>query len=250
LVPDDCSSSDGKHLDFVRLLMQWHKENRRDFPWRTRRDPFTALLAEILLQRTPASRVAGFFPSFIEKFPTPLSIATTDLKELENVLQPMGLKKRASWLTELMKKICREYNGEIPDREDELMKLPGVGLYTARAVLSFGFKKDVAIVDVNVARVLSRVFDASSGKQRPSEDVGLWAFAAELVPKGSGLDYNEALLDHASLVCKKQPLCDLCPVSRLCNYYSRSRISNRKNSKETQKMPKTRGKTGLGCRVT
>lgn len=228
MAPAKYGSKQGKRPSFVRLLLQWHKEKRRPFPWRIRPSPYIALLAEILLQRTPANRVAKFFPVFIERFPTPLSVASTNVESLEKFLQPLGLKKRAVWLATLMRKICEEHNCMIPDQEDELMKLPGVGQYTARAVLSFGFEKDVAIVDVNVARVLSRVFDASSSKRRPSEDKRLWAFAARLVPEGSGPSYNEALLDHASLICKKQPLCDLCPVSQLCNYYGRLRISNRK----------------------
>jgi len=213
--------SDRKRFRFVHLLIQWHEKNRRDFPWRARHDPYIALLAEILLQRTPANRVAKFFPNFIEKFPTSVSIASIDVDDLEEFLRPMGLKKRAKWLIKLMKEVCEKHNCEVPDREEELTQLPGVGLYTARAILCFGFGKDVPIVDVNVARVLSRVFRVSGIRKRPSEDEALWAFAAKIVPRGLGPRYNEALLDHAALICKRQPKCNICPVLALCEYYKR-----------------------------
>lgn len=132
----------------------------------------------------------------------------------------MGLKKRAKWMIRLMKDICQKYDGQIPAREDKLTDLPGIGRYTARAVLSFGFKKDVAIVDVNVVRVLSRVFGLPERKRRPHADVELWNLASKLVPKGKGPKFNEALLDFAGLLCKKTPLCYICPVNEICEHYT------------------------------
>jgi len=102
-----------------------------------------------------------------------------------------------------------------------LIGLPGVGLYTARALLCFGFGKDVSLVDVNVARILSRVFGVLERKRRPSEDEILWSLAAKIVPKGLGPQYNETLLDHAALICKKKPKCNICPVAKLCEYFKR-----------------------------
>jgi A/G-specific adenine glycosylase len=141
---------------------------------------------------------------------------------MEEFIQPMGLKKRAEWLVSLMKEICEKYNCKVPDQENALRQLPGVGRYTARAVLSFGFKRDVAIVDVNVARVLSRVFGILGQRRRPSEDSELWDFAVRLLPRKQVVAYNEALLDFAMLICKKQPLCSTCPLTGLCNYYQSS----------------------------
>jgi len=210
---------ENKKRCFVQLILEWGKENKRSFPWRENRTPYKVLLAEILLQRTPANRVADFLPSFIKRFPAPFSITAANRDDLERQLQSLGLKKRTKWLTSLMKELCENYDCKIPDKEDELIKLPGVGLYTARAILCFGFAKDVSIVDVNVARVLQRVFHGSNVKKRPSEDEALWSFAAKIVPKGLGPQYNEALLDHASVICKKNPLCEKCPISALCNYY-------------------------------
>ncbi|MCK4477454.1 hypothetical protein KAU88_02865 [Candidatus Bathyarchaeota archaeon] len=207
-----------KETRFVQLILDWGEKNRRSFPWREDRTPYKVLLVEILLQRTPANRVAKFFPKLVENFPSPESIAKADVEGLGKFFHPMGLKKRVEWLTSLMKEVRDRYNGRIPDQEDELVKLPGVGPYTARAILCFGFGKDVSIVDVNVARVLSRVFHGSNFKKRPSEDEALWRFAAEIVPPGLGQQYNEALLDFAAIVCKKTPHCEKCPICLICNY--------------------------------
>jgi A/G-specific adenine glycosylase len=144
---------------------------------------------------------------------------STSVHELEGFLQPLGLKKRANWLVKLMKDICEKHNYKIPDTEDKLTHLPGVGRYTARAVLSFGFKKDVAIVDVNVVRVLSRVFGLSERKRQPHADMEIWTLASLLVPKGEGPEYNEALLDFAALICRKTPLCHICLINEICEYY-------------------------------
>jgi A/G-specific adenine glycosylase len=210
---------ENKEARFVQLLLEWGEKNKRSFPWRKDRTPYKVLMAEILLQRTPANRVATFFPKFVEKFPSPKSIVTTDIDSLRQFFHPMGLKKRVKWLTSLMKEVCDRYDCKVPNQEKELVKLPGVGPYTARAILCFGFGRDVSMVDVNVARVLSRVFFGSDVRKRPSEDEALWLFAARIVPKGLGPQYNEALLDYAALVCKRKPKCDICPIAGVCEYF-------------------------------
>jgi A/G-specific adenine glycosylase len=210
---------ENKEARFVQLLLEWGEKNKRSFPWRKDRTPYKVLMAEILLQRTPANRVATFFPKFVEKFPSPKSIVTIDIDSLRQFFHPMGLKKRVKWLTSLMKEVCDRYDCKVPNQEKELVKLPGVGPYTARAILCFGFGRDVSMVDVNVARVLSRVFFGSDVKKRPSEDEALWLFAARIVPKGLGPQYNEALLDYAALVCKRKPKCDICPIAGICEYF-------------------------------
>lgn len=211
-------NSGNKEKRFVHLILNWAEKNKRQFPWRRGRTPYKTLLAEILLQRTPANRVAKFFPKFVKRYPSAESLANASVNNLQKILRPMGLKKRAKWLTSLMKEICNKYKCDVPDQESDLVKLPGVGRYTARAILCFGYSKDVSIVDVNIARVLSRVFYGSDIKKKPSENQVLWEFATKIVPEGSGPRYNEALLDHGALICKKKPRCTLCPVEDICEY--------------------------------
>jgi A/G-specific adenine glycosylase len=204
---------------FVQLLLKWGEKNRRLFPWRKDKTPYKVLLSEILLQRTPANRVEVFFPKFVKNFPSPRSLITADVDHIKRLFQPMGLQKRVEWLVSLLKEVCDRYNCKIPDREEDLVKLPGVGLYTARAILCFAFENDVAIVDSNVARVLSRVFRGSDFTKRPSEDNGLWTLAGNIVPKRMGVLYNETLLDFAALICRKSPLCHSCLLNGICEYY-------------------------------
>lgn len=211
-----------KETRFVQLILKWGEKNRRSFPWRKDRTPYKVLLAEILLQRTPANRVAEFFPKLVKKFPSPQRILETDVESFRQFFHPMGLEKRVKWLLSLTKEICDKYNCKVPNQEDELVKLPGVGPYTARAILCFGFDKDVSIVDVNVARVLSRVFHGFDTRKRPNEQKALMLLADKIVPKGSGPKYNEALLDHAALICKWKPKCNICPVAEVCEYSRRS----------------------------
>jgi A/G-specific adenine glycosylase len=204
-------------------MLEWGEKNRRRFPWRTERNPYTTLLAEILLQRTPAHRVAEFFPTFIKKFPTPHAIIMADSTEFQTYLASMGLKKRAQWLRSIMQDICDRNDCKIPQEEKELLALRGIGPYTARAVLCFGFGKDVGIVDINVARVLSRVFLGTDVERKPAEDKIIWKLAEKLIPKNSGLLYNEALLDFASLICKKTPQHSDCSIKDICRYFARKK---------------------------
>jgi len=207
-----------KEHKVVGLLLEWHKQHRRLFPWRVNPDPYRVLVAEVLLQRTPANRVAKFFPEFVGKFPDPRSVSLADLGYLRDLLQPMGLKKRADWLLKLMKVICEKHSCRVPDSEKELLELPGVGSYTASAVICFGFGHDVPIIDVNVVRILSRVF-VLPRNGRTRSDV-LKQTATKMVPQGNSRPYNEALLDLAALICKKHPLCDLCPIAKSCHYFT------------------------------
>jgi len=131
----------------------------------------------------------------------------------------MGLTKRMLWLVNSMKVVCQKYGGKVPERRDDLIKLPGVGHYTASAVLCFGFKKDIPIVDTNVVRVLTRILDIP--KPCKVTDAVIQETARKLVPKGRGVAYNEALLDFAAIVCKKRPKCDICPISEACEYHKR-----------------------------
>lgn len=206
--------------EFVKRLLNWHKSNQRSFPWRKTRDPYVILVAELMLQKTPAERVAEVLDKFTSKYPDVRSLASASMKDLEQFFTKLGLVKRARALLHTAKEVVLKYEGVIPDTLDELCKLPGVGTYTASAILCFAFGKDVPIVDTNVARVLMRVFGLKIKAQKPQVSRQLWSFAATLVPRGLGRAYNEALIDFAALVCRTEPKCNACPLSEICHYFS------------------------------
>jgi len=210
--------SDAKSSKFVELLLGWHEHNRRVFPWREYRTPYNTLVAEFFLQRTPADRVAGFYCQFIQKYPDPFTLCSADPNVVTSLSTQLGLKKRILWLIEASRVICERFSGRIPDTNSDLRSLPGVGCYTASAILSLGYGKDVAIVDVNVTRVLTRFFGYSSSSRKPNQE--LESLAEMLLPKGKGSDFIEAMLDFAALICRKKPRHEDCPLIDCCTFYS------------------------------
>jgi len=205
-----------KDKAIVKSLLKWHRENRRVFPWRGVRDPYRVFIAEFFLQRTPANRVATIFPKFIEEFPSSQKLAHADLVQLETIYRSLGLKKRMSWLVESMKIICEKYSESIPDTQEGLMELPGVGEYTASATLCFGFGHHVPIVDANIIRILTRVFYLPETHR--IGNITIKEIAKRILSTNQAVAYNEALLDLAALICKKRPLCNCCPLRSLCAY--------------------------------
>jgi len=208
---------------FQENLIKWFKVHGRTFPWREISDPFKILVAEILLQKTNAEKVEPTYETVIKRYPNPLEMANSNLIELKKLIKPLGLLKRAKMIRELSISLLRRYGGKVPNDKAELLKLRGVGEYTANAVLCFAYSENAALVDTNVARVLRRVFSLKRRKA-PHADKALWKFAEALVPKGRARDFNLALLDLASKVCEPyNPKCNICPISRYCKFRARMR---------------------------
>jgi len=206
---------------FADLLLNWWDKNKRDFPWRRMNDSYSILIAEMLLRKTTAQQVAGIYIKFLEKYPDPIALSEAEEDELNELLRPLGMEyKRA----ELLKKFGREvrdlYDGKIPAELQQLLKLPGVGMYAANAVLCFAFSEDVPLLDTNFIRVINRVFGVESQKPRARNDNKMWKFAKSLIPQNKGKYFNLAILDFAALICTaKKPECSECPVRSVCEYY-------------------------------
>lgn len=206
-----------KDTFFVEELLRWHSSNRRDFPWRRHQNPYNVLVAEFFLQRTPAPRVAKIFEKFIEDFPSPERLSRADPAYLMTLVKPIGLVKRIQWLYETAVIITERYGGEVPSHYRDLRSLPGVGEYTASAVLCFGFGRDVAIVDVNVVRLLSRFFGIPQPPRTGNTIIK--DLAERLIPPNRSISFNEAMLDISAALCRKQPICGFCPLKTNCAYF-------------------------------
>lgn len=211
-------ANEEKSSQFVKRLLDWHQRNRRTLPWRTFRSPYTVFVSEYFLQRTPAERVAAFFCEFVRDYPNPCILCSADPDVVLSLSTRLGLKKRIWWLTQASKIICERFGGRIPDTDSSLRSLPGVGPYTSSAILSFAFNRDIAIVDVNVVRVLTRFFGLKNSKRMGNREIE--SLANELLPTGRSLDFNEATLDFAALVCRKKPEHERCPLVDYCACYS------------------------------
>lgn len=204
---------------FVQLLLDWFGKNGRDYPWRRTTDPYRVFVAECMLQRTTPGHVVAVYEEFLKRYPTPQAAASASDSDISGLLKHLGLKHRWPLFKKALDKIAGEYGGRIPDDADALVGLPGVGPYTARAVLCFAHGRDLALVDVNVVRVLERALGLRSGKKRPHTDQGFWKEVDGLVPTGRSREFNLALIDLAALICRRGvPKCLLCPVSRVCTY--------------------------------
>src|SRR2546425_3278726 len=143
---------------FRRRLLAWYKRAARDLPWRRTRDPYRVLVSEFMLQQTQVSRVAEYYPRFLERFPDLETLASAPPRAVREAWDGLGYYARASNLHALARVVSRDHDGTLPDKPDELIKLPGVGRYTAGAVATFAYEKPVPAVDTNVNRVLRRVF--------------------------------------------------------------------------------------------
>jgi A/G-specific adenine glycosylase len=208
-------------------LLLWRQKNNPDsiFPWRNTDDPYEILVTECLLKKTNRTQVANIWAQFVEHFPDVYSLKKSDKRSLKKIIKPLGMMNiRADMLKNLAQKIIENYNGEIPETKEELLKLPGVGSYVANAVLSFAFNKDVSMIDTNIMRVLHRVFSLNSEMARARSDKKIWEFAENLPPTGTGRNFNLAILDFAGMVCKsKNPKCKECIMNKMCDYNLGSR---------------------------
>ena len=200
-------------------LLNWFKKNQRSFPWRETRDPYKVLLAEKLLQQTAArEKVVAAYNEIVHLYPSVDALATAQPEQLKRIIAQLGFVYRADELPRLAQEILNRDHGEIPTVLNELLALPGVGDYSARAVLAFAHNQDVPIVDTNVARFLHRIYGIDEPlPSNPARNKKLINMAQALIPEGRARDFNWAVLDLCSLVCKAStPECPKCPLNSLC----------------------------------
>jgi A/G-specific adenine glycosylase len=208
-----------KRRSFRKAVLHFAKSHTRDYPWRlSSRTPFDVLIAETLLKRTTAAAAARVYPDFLRRFPTPSHLARTSLRELSSALAPIGLQsQRARCLKHLSGYLIDKEGGDVPSSLNELLTIPGVGAYSARAILSFAYNIPAAVVDSNVERILCRVF-RDSLPPKASLHV-LQAIADRLLPQNYHARFNFAVLDLGSLLCRpKNPTCSSCPLNLICDH--------------------------------
>lgn len=197
--------------EVVPVLLAWGGPRLRDLPWRRTRDPWGVLVSEVMAQQTQVARIIPRWEMFMERFPTPEALASAPLAELLRLWQGLGYPRRARSLHEAAGRITAE--GRFPASIEELMDLPGVGPYTARAVAAFAFDHDVGVLDTNVGRLLARLVGE---RLRPTEAQRL---ADALVPSGDGWIWNQVVMDFGATVCtSRSPGCSTCPLVRLCSW--------------------------------
>lgn len=194
----------------------WWQSNRRSFPWRSASDPFHILLAEFLLQKTPAWKVTPAYQEIVRRWPSPSALVTVPHGELYEVVRPLGLVARVERLQRLAAAVVAA--GGVPKEESALLALPGVGEYMARAVRCFAFEEAEPLVDSVSGRVFRRFFGLSDHGE-PGRDPAVWKLARAVAGKSDTKEINWAILDFAATVCKpKKPHCWECPLVRHCRW--------------------------------
>lgn len=193
-------------------LLGWFARERRDLPWRATRDPWAVLVSELMLQQTQVARVLPRYAEFLARWPTPAACAAASVGDVVGAWAGLGYNRRAVNLHRCAVVVVEDHGGVLPVDLADLLDLPGIGPYTARAVLAFAHEADgVGVLDVNAARVLAR------WEGRPLRPKEAQAAADAAVPVGEGWAWNQAMLDLGATVCRaRSPRCEACPVAGDC----------------------------------
>ena len=203
---------------FRRKLLAWYKQHERDLPWRKSRDPYRVWVSEVMLQQTQVATVRGYFERFMAALPTVHDLAAAEEQQVLRLWEGLGYYRRARGLHAAAKVVSNELGGEFPTSVEELMKLPGIGRYTAGAIVSIAYDKPAPILEANTIRLLARLIALRDDPTRSVGQKRLWQVAEELLPRKEVSRFNQALMELGSLVCTpRTPKCDACPVESLCH---------------------------------
>jgi A/G-specific adenine glycosylase len=200
-------------------LLEWGARVRRDLPWRKTRDPWAVLVSELMLQQTQVTRVVPRYDAFLEQFPTPAACAGAPVGDVLTAWAGLGYNRRAVNLHRAAVAVCERHGGAVPDDLTALLALPGIGPYTARAVLVFAFERDIGLVDTNAGRFVARAVAGRALHAREAQ-----AVADAVVPNGQAWAWGQSVFDLGALVCtKREPRCDGCPIVEHCAWTTAGR---------------------------
>jgi A/G-specific adenine glycosylase len=205
------------HRYFSEKVVEWYIDHKRDLPWRNTVDPYKIWLSEIILQQTRVSQGLPYYLRFIEKFPDVYLLAAASEQEILRIWQGLGYYSRARNLHKCAKEVVTRLNGQFPTSFSELLKLPGIGDYTAAAIASFSAQEVVPVVDGNVYRVLSRVFGEHTEINSPAGKKLFFALASKLIHQTRPDEFNQGIMEFGATWCTPRlPKCDDCVLSPMC----------------------------------
>ncbi|MEM6517540.1 MAG: A/G-specific adenine glycosylase [Bacteroidota bacterium] len=212
-------------MKFSTILTSWYSVNKRDLPWRKTKDPYCVWLSEIIMQQTQVKQGLPYYNAFVKAFPTVFDLATANEEKVLKLWQGLGYYSRARNLHASAKFIAEQLDGVFPRTYSEILKLKGVGDYTASAIASICFNEPTAVVDGNVYRVLSRYFGIDTPINTTAGTKEFKALATSLIDKDNPGDYNQALMEFGATQCKpKNPYCLVCPFNESCMALQKGKI--------------------------
>jgi A/G-specific adenine glycosylase len=214
-----------KNSYFTETLLTWYPNHKRDLPWRNTHDPYIIWLSEIILQQTRVAQGLPYFLAFAEQYPTVDALAAAPLDEVLRLWQGLGYYSRARNLHYCAQEVVEKYGNRFPSSYQELLKLKGVGTYTAAAIASFAYGEAVAVVDGNVFRVLARYFGIDTDIASPAGKKTFEKLANALIPETQAGTFNQAIMEFGSLQCTpKNPDCGSCPLAVGCEAILNGRV--------------------------
>ena len=213
----------------VKTLLDWYQKNKRTMPWRETSDPYRIWISEIMLQQTRVDTVIPYYNRFMDAFPAIEKLAGADQQQVLKIWEGLGYYSRARNMHHAAKDVVDRLEGNFPTNYNELLKLKGIGPYTAAAISSIAFNEKQAVVDGNVIRVLSRYYGIEEDVRKTSVKKSIQQFADEIIPASEPGDFNQAVMELGATVCTpKNPECGSCPLSTQCAAY---------NSAQTETIP-------------
>jgi A/G-specific adenine glycosylase len=204
---------------FSKNVLNWYSLNKRDLPWRyknnSQKDPYKIWVSEIMLQQTTVQTVIPYYKKFIKKWPNVKKLSTSNINEVLDFWSGLGYYRRAKNLHLTSRIISNQFDGVFPLEKNEIIKLPGIGEYTAAAIRAIVKDEEDTVVDANIERVIARVFYLKKPIKKIKKEIK--QNAKKLTPKLNNGDYIQALMDIGSLICTpKDPLCNDCPIEKFC----------------------------------
>ncbi len=219
-------------------LINWYQKAKRDLPWRKTTDPYAIWVSEIMLQQTRVETVIPYYKRWLAEFPNMQTLVDAEQDQVLKLWEGLGYYKRALNLHKAAIMIQERFNGTLPKDLKSLQSLPGIGRYTAGAISSIAFDQRAPILDGNIKRVFSRLFDVDTPLQTSETETKLWQIAEDLLPEKKVGEFNQALMELGALVCvSKNPLCDHCPLKDDCLAFQNLLQDVRPVRKEKSSLP-------------
>lgn len=212
-------------MKFASSLIQWYHVNKRDLPWRKTKDPYLIWLSEVILQQTRVSQGLPYYLKFAEKFPSVHKLALAKEEDVLKIWQGLGYYTRARNLHKTAKAICLDSNGQFPSDYNTILRLKGIGKYTAAAISSFAYNQCYPVVDGNVKRVLSRIFGISEPLSSSGAEKVFYELAGKLIDRKNPGIFNQAIMEFGALCCTPaNPACNSCIFNKNCHALINNRI--------------------------
>ncbi len=223
--------------DLHDALIDWFERSKADLPWRNTRDPYAIWLSEIMLQQTQVATVIAYYERFLARFPTVRDLAAAPLDDVLKLWEGLGYYSRARNLHRAAQAVVQQHGGDFPASVEGLRALPGIGDYTAGAVASLAFDIDTPVLDGNVIRIFTRLFDIAEDVTQTGTKRALWDLARRLVPAGRAGPWNEGLMELGRVICTpRSPSCAACPIAAFC-------LARQRNTQEQRPVKKRRART-------